>query len=123
MGNACPANPFIGECVNGNSCMRLGSGDGGELNAGIRCERHRARSDLQSAECGWGRCGRHALLRPRSARRSVVQTVVPLVLVGIVLQLGLTPLAAQFSPLDTTSVGQADYSTMSTLLEKTIFQG
>jgi hypothetical protein len=53
----------------------------------------------------------------------VVQTVVPLVLVGIVLQLGLTPLAAQFSPLDTTSVGQADYSTMSTLLEKTIFQG
>ncbi len=62
-------------------------------------------------------------MRPRSARRSVVQTVVPLVLVGIVLQLGLTPLAAQFSPLDTTSVGQADYSTMSTLLEKTIFQG
>lgn len=45
-----------------------------------------------------------------------------LVVSGVAVQLGLTPLAAQFSPLDTTSVGQSDYSAMSALLEKTIFR-
>lgn len=89
------------------------------MNTGIRCKRHPACPDRECPERGgllW-----HALSR-RSERRVVLRTLAPLAVMGLVGQLGLTPLMAQPSPLDTTSLGQSDYSTMSALLEKTIFQ-